>query len=116
MKGDAGIRLGFNVGAMYDINDKFTVGVSYRSKVKARVKEGDVRLSYANELGFKGLLGQVNGLVNQLEGMGIAIPGIPKDGIQIPPLDQATFSAELPLPDNWNVGLTYKPTDRWGVS
>lgn len=116
LKGDAGIRFGFNIGAMYDINDKFTIGVSYRSKVKARVKEGDVRLSYANELGFKGLLTQVNGLVDNLRAQGINIPGIPENGIQIPPLDQATFSAELPLPDNWNVGLTYKPTDRWIVS
>ena len=116
LKGDAGIRFGFNVGAMYDINDKFTVGLSYRSKVKARVKEGDVRLSYANELGIKGLLEQVNGLVGQLQASGITIPGIPEGGINIPPLDQATFSAELPLPDNWNVGLTYKPNDRWIVS
>lgn len=116
LKGDAGIRFGFNIGAMYDINDKFTIGVSYRSKVKARVKEGDVRLSYANELGIKGLLGQVNGLVSQLQAGGITIPGIPKDGINIPPLDQATFSAELPLPDNWNVGLTYTPNERWTVS
>lgn len=116
LKGDAGIRFGFNVGAMYDINDKFTIGVSYRSKVKARVKEGDVRLSYANELGIKGLLQQVNGLVGQLQAGGITIPGIPANGINIPPLDQATFSAELPLPDNWNVGLTYTPNDRWVVS
>ena len=32
LKGDAGVRLGFNVGAMFDINEKWTVGVSYRSK------------------------------------------------------------------------------------
>lgn len=112
LKGDAGIRLGFNVGAMYDINDKLTVGLSYRSKVKARVKEGDVTLSYANELAFKGLLSQVNGLLSTLPPM----PGIPTNGINIPPLDQGTFSAELPLPDNWNVGLTFKPTNRWILS
>lgn len=117
LKGDAGMRLGFNVGAMYDINEKLTVGVSYRSKVTARVKEGDVRLSYANESGFKGLLDNVNGLLQTVEGItGKPVPGLPANGIQIPPLDQATFSAELPLPDNWNVGITYKPTNRWIVS
>lgn len=116
LKGNAGVRMGFNVGAMFDINDKFTVGVSYRSKVTARVKEGDVSLSYANELGFKKLLGNVNSLLGELKQQGVSVPGIPANGIQIPPLDKATFSAELPLPDNWNVGLTFKPNDRWLVS
>lgn len=117
LRGDAGMRLGFNVGAMYDINEKFTVGLSYRSKVKARVKEGDVKLGYANEADFKKLLDNVNGLLKKVEGMtGKPLPGIPADGIQIPPLDQGTFSAELPLPDNWNVALTYKPNNRWIVS
>lgn len=113
LKGDAGVRLGFNVGAMYDINDKLTVGVSYRSKVMARVKEGDIALEYANEADLKGLLDKVNGLIGQLKDMGIESP-IP--GIAVPPLDKGTFSAELPLPDNWNVGITYKPTNRWILS
>lgn len=102
LKGDAGMRFGFNVGAMYDINEKITVGLSYRSKVKARVKEGDVSLSYANKADIDKLMGLV----------GMLMPGFPG----LPPLDQATFSAELPLPDNWNVGVTYKPTNRWILS
>lgn len=106
LKGDAGIRFGFNVGAMYDINEKFTVGVSYRSKVTAKVKEGDIALDYANETELKGLLEKVNGL---MQAMG-------KDPLGIPPLDKGTFSAELPLPSNLNVGITYRPTDRWTVS
>lgn len=107
LNGDAGIRFGFNVGAMYDINEKFTVGVSYRSKVTARVKEGDIALDYLNETELKGLLEKVNGLM-QMMGR--------EDGLEIPPLDKGTFSAELPLPDNWNVGITYRPTNRWTVS
>ena len=47
LQGDAGVRLGFIVGAMYDVNEHFTVGVSYRSKVTARVKEGRNLLKYA---------------------------------------------------------------------
>ncbi|TWV63475.1 OmpP1/FadL family transporter [Parabacteroides distasonis] len=106
LKGDAGIRFGFNVGAMYDINEKFTVGVSYRSKVTAKVKEGNIALDYTNETELKGLLEKVNGL---MQAMG-------KEGLEIPPLDKGTFSAELPLPSNLNVGVTYRPTDRWTVS
>lgn len=101
LKGDAGMRFGFNVGAMYDVNEKITLGVSYRSKVTARVKEGDVSMSYANKAELDKLMGLV----------GMLMPGV-----GLPPLDQATFSAELPLPDNWNVGVTYKPTNRWTLS
>lgn len=101
LTGDAGLRMGFNVGAMFDVNEKITLGLSYRSKVTARVKEGDVSLTYANEAEMKQLMAVVGQFV---------------PGAGLPPLDQATFSAELPLPDNWNVGITYKPTNRWILS
>lgn len=112
LKGDAGVKLGYNVGAMFDVNEKITLGVSYRSKVMARVKEGSVALDYANETELKALLSKVNGLLALMKENGFNVPG----DINIPPLDKGTFSAELPLPSNWNVGITYKPTDRWMVS
>lgn len=101
LKGDAGVRFGFNVGAMFDVNEKVTIGLSYRSKVIAKVKEGDVSLTYANKDDMDKLMGLVSMIM---------------PGFQLPPLDQATFSAELPLPDNWNVGVNYKPTNRWDLS
>lgn len=113
LKGDAGVRVGFNVGAMFDVNDKITVGVSYRSKVTARVKEGDIALSYANETDLKNnIFPQVESLLAMAKQAGLNIP----IDLSIPPLDEGTFSAELPLPDNWNVGITYMPTQRWTVS
>lgn len=116
LRGDAGMRLGFNVGAMFDVNDKITLGVSYRSKVTARVKEGDISLSYANERDLKEiLLPEVNALLQTIQTKYPQIQ-LPIKGIAVPPLDEGTFSAELPLPDNWNVGVTYRPTDRWTVS
>ena len=111
LKGDAGVRLGYNIGAMFDVNEKVTIAASYRSKVTAKVKEGDIALDYANELEFKGLLQQVNGLLGQLQGL----PGVPEK-IEIPELDKGTFSAELPLPSVWSVGVTYCPTTRWTLS
>lgn len=114
LREDAGVRLGYNVGAMFDINEKITIGLSYRSKVMARVKEGDITLSYANESDLKeSLLPKVEALLEKAKGAGIALP---IDKLAIPPLNEGTFSAELPLPDNWNVGITYKPTNRWTVS
>lgn len=115
LKGNAGVRFGFNVGAMFDINDKFTVGVSYRSKVTAKVKEGDIALKYANEEHFTQLVNQINTL---LQTAGQFLPegsGMPT-AIGIPPLNTGTFAAELPLPSNLNVGITYMPTNRWTVS
>ena len=113
LNGKAGMRFGFNVGAMYDINEKWTIGLSYRSKVVAKVEEGDIALKYANKEHLEGLLGNVNNLIAMAKQMGIQ--NLP-DGIAVPPLESGTFSAELPLPDNWNAAVTYRPNDRWTVS
>ncbi len=94
LTGNAGIRVGYNIGAMFDINDKFTVGASFRSKVKMKVTEGNAELKYAST--------EVRTI---LDASGA-----------IPPLDQAYFKSELPLPSNFNVGVTYYPTNRWTVS
>lgn len=106
LSGDAGVKMGFNVGAMFDINEKFTVGVSYRSKVIMKVDEGTAEMQYGNKTELDGLFATVNPI---LESMGMKKQGVP-------PLDQGTFKAELPLPSNFNIGLTYKPNDRWMVS
>jgi len=111
LTGDAGIRMGYNVGAMFDVNDKITIGASYRSKVTAKVKEGEVNVNYANELEFKELLKSVNSLLGKLpQGS-----GVPTE-IEVPSLDNGTFSAELPLPSVLSAGITYYPTNRWTVS
>jgi long-chain fatty acid transport protein len=106
INGKANLRLGFNVGAMYDINDKWTIGASYRSKVKAKVKEGDVSLTYPNEALLKKILGSINSFGSML-GM---------SSISLPDFNNATFSAELPLPSNFNIGVSYKPNNRWIVT
>lgn len=115
LKGDAGVRFGFNIGAMYDINDKFTVGVSYRSKITAKVKEGEVDLKYANEEHFTSMLEQVNKLLQTVSSMTGGNANLPSS-IGIPPLNTGTFSAELPLASNLNFGVTYKPNRDWTVS
>ncbi|MDL2221281.1 outer membrane protein transport protein [Parabacteroides sp. OttesenSCG-928-N08] len=103
LAGDAGLKFGFNVGAMFDISEQFTVGVSYRSKIEMEVPEGKAEMNYVNETELKGMLDMVN-------------PYLGDNAIVIPPLDKGTFSAALPLPSNFCVGLNYKPTARWQVS
>lgn len=96
LSGKSKLGIGFNVGVMYDINEKFTVGASYRSKVKMKVKAGTADLTYASDK-IKDILG-----------------GIPDSPLPI--IDQGTFAAEMPMPSNFNIGVTYRPTDRWTVS
>ena len=73
--------------------------------------EGDIALNYANEEHFTQLVGQINTLLSQF-GPALGIT----NSISIPALNTGTFSSELPLPDNWNVGLTYRPTKDWTIS
>lgn len=93
LSGDAGLRLGFNVGLLFDVTDQITVGASYRSKVKMNVSEGTAKVFYANETELQPILGSL-----------------------IPPLNIGYLDAELPLPSNFNIGATYKPSDRWTFS
>ena len=57
------------------------------------VSEGTAVVSYANETELKPVLGN-----------------------KVPPFDKGYFKAALPLPSNWNVGVSYKPNDRWLIS
>lgn len=87
LKGTAEIAFGFNVGAMWDINDKITVGANYRSKMDMKVKSGDAKLSYANDIAANAL--------NSITG-----------------LDGANFSAQLPAVSVLSLGVSYKPIKR----
>ena len=92
LTGKSGVRLGYNIGVMYDLNKKISFGVSFRSKIKMKVHDGTAVVEYASET--------IKKIISS----------------KVPPLDQGTFSAEMPLPSNVNVGITYRPTDRWIVS
>ncbi len=88
LTGRAATTVGFNVGAMWDISSKVTVGASFRSKMTLKVKSGDASLRYANELAQQLLQGKLN------------------------VLDQANFAAEMPAPAILNIGVAYKPIEK----
>ena len=106
LAGSADMKLGFNVGAMFDITDRLTVGLSYRSKVMMQVNEGEAELSYANKAELEAMLAKVNPI----------LAAVGKNPIGVPPLDKGTFKAEMPLPSNWNIGLSYRASDRLMLS
>lgn len=88
LNGTTDFSYGYNIGIQYDVCKKLTVGFSYRSKVTMKVKEGEIKLDVATD----------------------AIKS------KVPPLSDGTFHAKLPLPYNWNIGIAYKPTEKWLIS
>lgn len=91
LDGKTTVRVGYNVGVMYDVSEKVTLGLSYRSKIEMRVKEGDAKLDFAGEKIKEVLLATG----------------------KIPPLEDGTFKAELPLPSNTTLGVSYRPSEKW---
>lgn len=88
LKGTAKVALGYNVGIMVDVTKNLTVGASFRSKMMAKVKAGDARVSYANEIAETVLESKI-GLINS-----------------------ANFKAEMPMPYVLTFGASYKFSPR----
>ncbi len=88
LKGNSELALGINIGAMYDITDKWTVGASFRSKMEMKVKAGDASVEYADEMARATL------------------------GSTLDNLNYANFSAQMPCPYVLTAGVAYKPIER----
>lgn len=88
LTGTSKTSLGVNVGVFYDINEKFNVGASFRSKLNMEVTAGNVAVSYANETS-QAILGET--LKN---------------------LNSTNFSASMPCPYVLTAGVSYKPIPR----
>ncbi|MCM1076940.1 MAG: outer membrane protein transport protein [Bacteroides sp.] len=88
LNGKADMVVGLNVGAMYNITDRLTVGASFRSQMAMKVKAGDAYVKYANQLA-QGVLGESLDLINE-----------------------ANFKAEMPCPWVVGLGVSYKPVDK----
>ena len=94
IKGDAKTAIGVNVGILWDITPEWTLGFSYRSKVKMKVASGTANLLYASPE-----IGQV-----------LQAPGM------IPDLSSACVETELPLPANLAWGVGFRPTPKWEMA
>lgn len=92
LQGTSKIAVGYNIGAMYDINEKVTIGASYRSKVNMDVQSGEAYVSYANDEAAA-LLQSTLGLINE-----------------------ANFKAKMPMPYTLTFGASYRPTNKIEIS
>lgn len=82
------MAVGANIGVMYDITDRWTVGASLRTRMTMSVKKGDATVSYANEIAEKVLEDKLN-MINA-----------------------ANFEASMPAPYVFGLGISFRPTDR----
>lgn len=87
INGTAQICWGANLGVMYDINSKWTVGASFRTEQKLKVKTGDATVKYSSKLA-EDLLGPRLNVIN------------------------SQFKSSMPMPWVLSVGTTYKPIEK----
>lgn len=88
LNGKAKPRVGINIGAMWDINQQWTVGFSFRSKMEMKVKSGTATVNYANDMAEQLMQSKLN-LINN-----------------------ANFTAKMPCAAVYTWGVSYKPVDR----
>lgn len=88
LDGTSEVALGANVGVMYDINSRWTVGADFRTRMGMKVEAGIASVSYANSTA-EAVLESKLGLINQ-----------------------ANFKASMPCPWVFNLGTSFKPSTR----
>lgn len=88
LKGSSELALGFNVGAFWEINNQWSVGASFRSKMNMHVKAGAASVEYADEAARKVL------------------------GATLDNLNYTDFDASMPCPYVFTAGVSYKPVER----
>ncbi len=126
LEGSSKVSYGVNLGAMINITPKLTLGVTYRSKVKLSVEDGEAEINYANDAAetvintIKGFdATPLQGLQNagQLpQGTVETIKATQTQLMTMGMLDGAKFKASMPIPSIFSAGLAYKPTDKWTVT
>ena len=87
LTGTANLAAGVNLGAMYDIDSRWTVGVNFRTKMSMKVKKGDASIIYANDVA-QNVLGETLNVLNT-----------------------ANFKAEMPMPAILTFGVSFKPIE-----
>lgn len=88
LTGNAHPRFGIHAGVMYDINDQWTVGASFRSEMKMRVKAGEASLRFASP--------EIERIITAAK---------PELGL----INKTEFTAEMPCAAIYNIGVSYRP-------
>ncbi|WP_418983649.1 OmpP1/FadL family transporter [Alistipes sp.] len=100
LEGDADVAIGVNAGFLWDITDKWSFAMTYRSRLNMKVGRGHATMNIDPTTA---------GLIAQLAQLK---PGL----VDIPALDQGTFNAELPLPTVVTWGVSFRPVPKWELA
>ncbi|MCM1302464.1 MAG: outer membrane protein transport protein [Alistipes senegalensis] len=100
LKGSADVAVGVNAGILFDVNDEWRIGMTWRSRVDMKVGRGTASMTMEP---------QAAALLAQL---GAVMGG----GSLLPALDQGTFRAQLPLPTTVTWGVSFRPRSKWEIA
>ena len=126
LEGSSKVAYGFNVGALVNLSEKLTLGVTYRSKVKLSVEGGEAELEYAND-NAKAVINAIKSFdTTPLAGLEAAgalpagtvatLKGTQTQLATMGVLDGAEFSASMPIPSIFSIGIAYKPNEKWTLT
>lgn len=101
MEGNTTMGIGFNVGAFYDINEKWSVGATYRHNINLKVNSGSAELDFIDN----------NMLAGAVEAMLAS-----KMGLSEQVLDSSKIKTELPMPGVVSVGASFRPNKQWEIA
>lgn len=100
LSGNANVAVGVNAGILWDINDHWSLAMSYRSRMNMKVDRGRAVMNIAPEAAA--LIEQLGQLSSNTQ--------------LIPALDKGTFHTELPLPTTVTWGVSYRPNAKWQMA
>lgn len=86
LSGTSDLALGFSIGLMYNINEKWTLGASLRSEMDMKVKKGDAAVSYDASPFLQNVLRE-----------------------SLDEMSSTNFSASMPCPYVFTIGAAYRP-------
>ncbi len=99
LEGSSDVAVGVNAGILFDVNDEWRIGMTWRSRVDMKVGRGTAAMNMEP---------QAAALLAQLGAM--------TGGSLLPALDQGTFRAQLPLPTTVTWGVSFRPRSKWEIA
>ena len=106
LNGSSKLALGYNVGALWEINRRWSVGVSFRSKMTMTVEKGNASVSYSGAA--ESMLSPVLDNLNHTNfRASLPCPYVLTGGVAYKPVDNLTLAFDLQL-NGWG---TYKYLD-----
>lgn len=97
IEGKGKLAAGVNIGAMWDINEQWSLGMTYRSKLLMKETDGKIDLRMIDDPAIAQTIGQL----------------LPQLGLDAAKITSANVKTELPLPASLTWGVSFRPAPKW---